>query len=371
MLALVTGGAGFIGSHIVDALLAKGYKVRILDALTEPVHPGGRIPDYLSKEAELIIGDVRDKAAVSKALEGVDVVFHEGAHQGYLPDYSTFFDVNSVGTSMLFEVIAEKKLNVKKIIIASSQAVYGEGQYFCPQHGELQPMPRPIERLAKGQWEHTCPICGETLKNLQATEKLVNPNTQYAISKYSQELIGHNLGRRHGIPVVCLRYSITLGKRQSFYNMYTGILRSFATLLTLGQSPIIFEDGMLMRDYIHIDDVVSANMCVLESPDADYQSFNVGSGISTTVLEFYKEISEYMNSSLKPVMNGEFRVGDVRHIVSSPAKLEALGWKPQKNLRNMIADYLEYLNKAENLEDYFASAMRDMKNKTAIMKSQI
>ncbi|GAE86723.1 UDP-glucose 4-epimerase [Acetivibrio straminisolvens JCM 21531] len=152
--------------------------------------------------------------------------------------------------------------------------------------------------------------------------------------------------------------------------MYTGILRSFATLLTLGQPSVIFEDGMLMRDYIHIDDVVSANMCVLESSEADYQSFNVGSGVSTTVLEFYKEISEYMNSSLKPIMNGEFRVGDVRHIVSSPAKLEALGWKPKKNLRDMIADYLEYLNEAENLDDYFASAMRDMKTKTAIMKAQ-
>ncbi|MDP4179625.1 MAG: NAD-dependent epimerase/dehydratase family protein [Bacillota bacterium] len=370
MKALVTGGAGFIGSHIVDALLGKGYEVRILDALSEPVHPGGAVPSYLSRDAELIVGDIRDKSMVSRALDGVDVVFHEAAHQGYLPDYSRFFDVNSVGTSMLFEVIAEKKLDIKKIVIASSQAVYGEGQYYCPQHGECQPNPRSIERLTEGLWEHSCDICGSTLKNIHAVEKYVNPNTQYAITKYTQELIGHNLGRRHNIPVVCLRYSITLGKRQSFYNMYTGILRSFATLLTLGKQPIIFEDGLLQRDYIHIDDVVSANMRVLESSDADFQSYNVGSGISTNVLEFFKQISEYMDSKIEPLMNGEFRVGDVRHIVSSTSKLEALGWRPQKTLINMIADYLEYLNKAQNLEDYFVSALKDMKNKTAVMKSK-
>ncbi len=370
MIALVTGGAGFIGSHIVDALLEKGYKVRILDALTEPVHPGGRVPEYLSKEAELVVGDVRDKNAVCKALEGVEVVFHQAAHQGYLPDYSTFFDVNSTGTAMLFEVIAEKKLDMKKIIIASSQAVYGEGQYCCPGHGEFQPMPRSTERLAKGKWEHICPVCGKELQNLKAVEEFINPNTQYAMSKYSQEMIGFNLGRRHNIPVVCLRYSITLGKRQSFYNMYTGILRSFATQLKLGRAPVIFEDGLAKRDYIHIDDVASANMHVLESEDADFRAFNVGSGIATTVLEFYKELTKYMNSNIEPVMIGEFRVGDVRHIVSSPARLETLGWKSRKTLRHMIADYLNYLGDSGELEDYFTSAMKDMKSKTAVLKSK-
>ncbi len=370
MIALVTGGAGFIGSHITDELLAKGYKVRILDALAEPVHPNGKVPEYLSKEAELIVGDIRNKELMCKALRGVDVVFHQAAHQGYLQDYSTFFDVNSVGTSMLFEVIAEKKYDIKKIVIASSQAVYGEGQYFCPIHGTFKPMPRTIENLLKGQWEHRCPVCDSIMQNVHVSEEIVDPNTQYAISKYSQELIGHNLGLRHKIPVVCLRYSITLGKRQSFYNLYTGILRSFATQISLGKSPIIFEDGMSQRDYIHIDDVVAANMCVLENPAADFKSFNVGTGISTTVLEFFEELSDSMNSKLEPTMEGEFRVGDVRHIVSSPTRLEALGWKPNKNLRAMMSDYIDYLSQTNSLEDYFDSAINEMRSKTAIRKTK-
>jgi len=369
MIALVTGGAGFIGSHICDSLLKKGYRVRILDSLAEPVHPENRVPEYLPKDVELIIGDIRNKALLSKALDGVDVVFHEAAHQGYLQDYSAFFDVNSVGTAMIFEIIAEKKLTPKKIIIASSQAVYGEGQYYCPEHGRSQPAPRPVEHLMKGQWEHTCAICGEVLKNQQATEELINPNTQYAVSKYSQELIGLNLGLRHKIPVVCLRYSITLGRRQSFYNLYSGILRSFSTQMKLGRSPVIFEDGLLQRDYIHVDDVVEANMCVLENKEADYKVFNVGTGESTTVLDFYGELARIMNSSLKPELTGEFRVGDVRHIVSSPARLQSLGWKPKRNIRDMMQDYLQYLNTQRIIGDPFKTAITDLKNNSAILRS--
>ncbi len=368
MLALVTGGAGFIGSHIVDALLAKGYEVRILDTMKEPEHPGGQIPDYLPKYAEVIVGDIRDKSTVLRALEGVEVVFHEAAHQGYMPDYSTFFDVNSTGTAMLFEAIAEKRLNIKKIVIASSQAVYGEGQYFCKEHGEVNPMPRLIQQLMNRQWEHTCPICGKSMENKKAVETSINPNSQYAMSKYTQEMIGLNLGKRLNIPVVCLRYSIVLGKRQSFFNMYTGILRSFTTQLMFNQAPVIFEDGKMLRDYIHIDDVVEANMKVLEDSRADFQSFNVGSGISTNVLEFYKEVAQNMNSKLMPIINGEFRVGDVRHIVSSSAKLEGLGWRCKKTLHNMIGDYVEYLNTAGNIEDVYAAAIKDMQSKSVIMK---
>ncbi|HEX2927240.1 MAG TPA: SDR family NAD(P)-dependent oxidoreductase [Ruminiclostridium sp.] len=371
MLALVTGGAGFIGSHIVDALLAKGYKVRILDSLSEPVHRGRRIPDYLSRDAELIVGDIRDKATVLKALDGVEVIFHEAAHQGYMQDYSTFFDVNSVGTAMLFEAVCEKKADIKKIVIASSQAVYGEGRYFCKNHGEFKPAPRPISQLRDKQWEHLCPVCGTPMENLRVIETTIDPNTQYAMSKYTQEMIGFNLGKRHNIPVVCLRYSIVLGKRQSFYNMYTGILRSFAVQLLHDRAPVIFEDGRMLRDYIHIDDVVKANMRVLEDSRADFQAYNVGSGVSTSVLEFYNKIAELMNSKHKPIMSEEFRVGDVRHIVSSVSKLEGLGWSCKKPLKDMISDYLEYLNSAGNIEDIFADAMKEMKSRTVIMQSGV
>ncbi|RCX12542.1 dTDP-L-rhamnose 4-epimerase [Anaerobacterium chartisolvens] len=369
MRALVTGGAGFIGSHIVDSLLLKGYEVRILDVLAGPVHRGGRKPAYLSGEAELIIGDVRDKDAVLRAIDGVDVIFHEAAEQGYMQNYSKFFHVNSVGTALLFEAIAEKRQDVRKIVIASSQAVYGEGRYFCAEHGNFSPMPREIQHLEQGRWEHVCPVCGRAMGSIKAEEAFINPNTQYAVSKYTQEMIGFNLGRRHNIPVVCLRYSIVLGKRQSFYNMYTGILRSFAVQLMLGQAPVIFEDGRMQRDYIHVDDVAEANMCVLESAGADFKAFNVGSGISTDVLSFYSEVAGCMGSGLKPVMNGEFRVGDVRHIVSSPSGLQRLGWSFSRSVHDMVSDYIEYLNKAERVDDCFALAMKEMKEKTIIMKS--
>jgi len=370
LLTLVTGGCGFIGSHLVDELLRRGYRVRILDSLVETVHENGRPPAYLSPDAELIRADIRDKDAVAKALRGVEVVFHLAAHQGYLPDYSTFFDVNSVGTALLFEVIAEERLDLRKVIVASSQAVYGEGHYRCREHGVFQAMPRPLARLRQGLWEHVCPVCGGPVENLLAEESRINPNTQYAMSKYTQELIALNLGRRHGIPVVNLRYSITLGSRQSFRNAYSGILRSFALRMRLKKRPIIFEDGLSLRDYIHIDDLIAAHMYVLDTPAADYRVFNVATGQATSVLNFFQELNQYMGGGFEPEMNGDFRVGDVRHIVSSPDALMALGWSPRKGIKEMIADYLTYLDQAGDLKDYFEGAMAVMQASAAIQRAQ-
>jgi dTDP-L-rhamnose 4-epimerase len=221
---LVTGGAGFIGSHIVDRLLENGYDVRILDNLEPRVHPKGR-PLWIPKEAEFIQGDVRDKETLSKALNGIQVVYHEAAYQDYMPDFSKFFHTNTVGTSLIYEIIVEKRLDVKKVIVASSQAVYGEGQYRCRNadcgirnEQAIQPKSRPREQLEKGEWELKCPYCNAEMENLMLSEEYANPYNQYAISKYAQELAAIRLGKLHGIPTTALRYSITQGPRQSLYN---------------------------------------------------------------------------------------------------------------------------------------------------------
>jgi dTDP-L-rhamnose 4-epimerase len=362
---LVTGGAGFIGSHTADALLAGGHEVRILDNLLPPVHQGQK-PGYLKHEIDFIKGDVRDKTAMAKALEGVDAVYHLAAYQGFLPDYSNFFHTNAAGTAMLFEVIAERKISLHKVIVASSQAVYGEGKYFCPAHGQVYPAARPVERLLEGDWEVKCPLCGHKCEEQLTDEQVVNPETQYAMSKYTQEMIALNLGKRHGIPAVCLRYSITQGPRQSFYNAYSGILRIFAVRMLNGQSPVAYEDGLMKRDYVHIKDVVAANLLVLEKQEADYQVYNVGSGKPITVLEYANKLKERIGTDIDPVLPGEFRLGDVRHIISDVSRLKNLGWTVEYGLDDIIRDYLEWVKSFGPVADHFAQAEVDLKSSGAI-----
>ncbi len=254
MKVLVTGGAGFIGSHTVDALLAKGHKIRIMDSLEPPVHLRGK-PDYIPEEAEFIRGDVRNKADWKRTLEGVDLVFHFAAYQDYLTDFSRFFDVNSRGTALLYEAVVERKLPVEKVIVVSSQAVYGEGKYECSEDGIVCPDPRSLDQLERGEWEPPCPKCGGKIKMQLTDETRVNPQNQYAISKYSQELIGLALGRRYKIPTVYLRYSIVQGPRQSSYNLYSGALRAFALSTYFRKRSVIYEDGLQLRDYVNIEDV--------------------------------------------------------------------------------------------------------------------
>ncbi|MDZ7265095.1 MAG: NAD-dependent epimerase/dehydratase family protein, partial [candidate division KSB1 bacterium] len=256
MNCLVTGGAGFIGSHTVDALLARGYRVRILDNLSKPVHLKGK-PGYLPADAEFMLGDVRNKDDWEKALQGVDVVFHFAAYQDYLPDFSKFFYVNSMGTALLYEIIVEKRLNIQKVIVASSQAVYGEGKYRCPKCNRIKfPDLRTENDLMNGRWNHRCQDCGATLQAMWTNENRVNPQNQYALSKYSQEQLSLNLGKRYQIPTVCLRYSIVQGPRQSIYNAYSGACRIFSLSLFFDRQPPVYEDGNQVRDFVNIHDVV-------------------------------------------------------------------------------------------------------------------
>ena len=301
MNVLVTGGAGFIGSHTVDRLISKGHKVKILDNLQKPVHLKGK-PDYINKEAEFILGDVRDKTTLEKAMDGVDAIYHLAAYQDYLPDFSTYFHVNSVSTALIYEIINEKNLPVKKVIVASSQAVLGEGLYRCREHGELIPDIRLEEQLSKGDWEHHCPHCGEYMQYLPTPEHRTNPQNQYAMSKISQEMIAINLGKRYGIPSVAMRYSIVQGPRQSFYNAYSGAMRIFALHLYFDKQPTIYEDGMQIRDYVNYQDVVDANVMVLENEKADYQGFNVGGGKPFTVMDFYNKVQQVTGKKVEPVI---------------------------------------------------------------------
>ncbi len=369
MKILVTGGAGFIGSYTVDRLLEKGCEVRILDNLQKPVHLKGK-PDYVPEKAEFIVGDVRDKTTLENAIRGVDVIYHFAAYQDYLPDFSTYFHVNSVSTALIYEIINEKKLPVKKVIVASSQAVLGEGLYRCQTHGEMIPDIRFEEQLSSGDWEHHCPGCGKYMQYLITPEEKVNPQNQYAMSKYSQEQIAINLGKRYEIPSVALRYSIVQGPRQSFYNAYSGAMRIFNLHLYFDKQPTIYEDGMQIRDYINYQDVVDANILVLENDKADYQSFNVGGGKSYTVADFYKRVQEVTGKHIDPIIAKYYRYGDTRHIVSDISKLKALGWEPKVAIEKSVFEYWQYLSSQSNIEDILDYAEKTMKNKSVVRAVQ-
>lgn len=357
---LVTGGAGFIGSHTVDALIKKGHKVRLLDSLAKPVHLYGK-PNYLNKEAEFILGDVRNRSSWEKSLKGIDIVFHLAAYQDYLPDFSKYFEINAKGTALLYEIVVKKKLPITKIIVASSQSVYGEGHYKCENGHRVFPEQRSIEDMKKKIWDFICPHDSHKLSPQWTTEEdLTTPHNSYGISKYTQEKIALNLGKRYKIPTVALRYSIVQGPRQSPFNLYSGALRIFVTHLLAGQPPIIFEDGQQIRDYINIYDVIAANLLVLENKKADYQIFNVGGGRKWTVADFYKTAEKALGTKIKPDTSSLFRVGDTRHIFSSINRIKSLGFRPQHSIEESIKSYAEWVKTLPNFKKMIKASQKTL-----------
>ena len=293
MRALLTGGAGFIGSHTADALLREGYRVRVLDSLEEPVHPGRRRPDYLDARIEFVRGDVRDATVLLDALRGCDVVYHFAAFQDYLPTFSRFFDVNVTSTALIYELIVREALPVKKVIVASSQAALGEGLYLDANGRSVLPDIRPTSQLERGEWELCAPSGHAGPLRWQPTDETVaNPQNQYGLSKLAEERVALSLGKRYGIPSVAMRYSIVQGPRQSFYNAYSGACRVFCLNFHLGREPMIYEDGHQVRDFVNIQDVVDANLRVLQDERADYEMFNVGGDKAHTVIEFATVVAE-------------------------------------------------------------------------------
>lgn len=343
---LITGGAGFIGSHLADAFAGKGYKVRILDNLTKPVHRG-RMPLYIQRKGyEFIRGDVRSKSDWLRALKGVEYVYHFAAYQDQRPDFSSFFKVNTVSTALLYELIAANNLPVKKVVFASTQFVYGDGAYRCAHRdGIFYPEPRRIQRLEKGQWEIVCPhSLSADFVPFQENQP-VNPPNAYALSKLAAEKLAMRFAKTYGIPTVALRYSIVQGPRQSPYNLYSGALRIFTTQALAGKPITVYEDGKQMRDFIHIKDAVAATFLAAQSKKANFEIINIGGGKSYRVLDFAKLVKK-ITKSVSPIIIGGFRRTDTRHAVSSIKKAEnLLGWKPHRKPKEAIAEYVRWLKK--------------------------
>lgn len=358
---LVTGGAGFIGSHTVDRLISEGFEVVILDNLQKPVHLKGK-PDYLNSKAKFILGDVKDKNTLLDAMKDVEYIYHFAAYQDYLPDFSNFFHTNAVSTALIYEIIVEKKLPVKKLIVASSQFVQGEGLYKDVNGNPVSPSLRTIEQLEKGDWNWR-DISGNLMIWQWTPETHVNPPNAYAMSKHSQELQAIRFGKRYGIPSVALRYSIVQGSRQSFYNAYSGACRIFSLSYFFGKQPTIYEDGNQLRDFVNIHDVVDANLLVLKNNKADYEVFNVGGGKDYTVKEFDRTVAKIFNKEdIKPKINNEFRFGDTRNACSDISKIRKLGFNPSRNINDSINEYKEYLESQTDIEDIMEYAESKMKN---------
>ena len=376
MNILVTGGAGFIGSHTVDALIASGHDVRVLDNLSPTVHPHQKA-GHVHPGARFILGDVRDKAVLAAAMEDVDAIFHFAAYQDYLPDFSTFFHVNAVSTALIYEIIVEKKLagKIQRVVVAASQAVMGEGRYQCPACFEktgqyIYPDIRSESRLKAGLWDHVCPDCGQTLQWVKSDETVVNPGNQYAVSKQAQEKITLTLGRRYDIPSVVMRYSIVQGPRQSLYNAYSGAMRIFALSLMMDKAPLIFEDGCQIRDFVNIQDVVAANLLVLADSRAVGRIFNVGGQRAWTVTQFYDTMQKVIGKFRDPVLGGYYRFGDTRHIFSDTGRLCALGWKPGQGIEDSIRDYWAFLGRAKGDPGILEHARAQMEKMEVIRRVQ-
>jgi dTDP-L-rhamnose 4-epimerase len=362
---LVTGGAGFIGSHTVDHLLARGYEVRILDNLQHRVHPGGP-PNYLPREAELLIGDVAKRSDMERALSGIDFVMHLAAYQDYLPDFSTFLHVNAESTALIFELIVERRLPIRKLVFASSQSVAGEGSYSCIEHGLLAPDPRPPAQLALGDWELRCPHCGRVMTPEPILESVCRPHTAYAISKYTTELLAKSLGSRYGVPTACMRYTYVQGSRNSFFNAYSGICRRFALRISNGLPPVCYEDGRQLRDYVNVADVARANVLVMESDADQHAVYNVGGGHGVSVLEFARIMLNTYESQVEPEVPGEYRVGDTRHTVSDISAMGRLGWKPTVPVEQNVTEYVEWMAGFANTAEYLSEAERVMREQGVI-----
>lgn len=370
MKILIMGGAGFIGSRTADKLLRDGHYVKILDCLKKPVHLKG-FPDYIDKnKVEFIFGDVRDQEVLTYALQNIDAVYHLAAYQDYLPDFSTYFSINSVSTALLYEIIIAKQLPVQKVIVASSQAVMGEGLYRCQEHGEFMPDIRTEEQLSKEDWSIKCPQCGRNAQHLQSDESVKNPQNQYAMSKYSQEQMAINFGKRYNISSVALRYSIVQGARQSFYNAYSGAMRIFSLYLYFNKAPVIYEDGRQIRDFVNIKDVVDANIKVLIDDRSNYEVFNVGGGKTISVKDFYNKMLEIHDKNITPIIDGSYRYGDTRNIFSDISKLKRLGWEPKYSVEDSIREYKNYLEKQMDIEDILDYAQHQMKKLNVVRQAR-
>jgi len=348
---LITGGAGFIGSHLADLLIEKGYQVRALDNLDPQVHGENAVrPDYLHPEVELIVGDVRDHSAVQKALDGCDYLVHFAAAVGvgqsmYRMEHYT--SVNSLGAAVVLEEAVKQRGKLKKMLVASSMSIYGEGYYSCSDCGKFAPELRPNEQLAERNWEVFCPECGRPALPIAVPEtKPLYPTSIYAINKRSHEEMFLAAGQAYEIPSTAMRFFNVYGTRQALSNPYTGVGAIFASRLLNDSPPVIFEDGLQSRDFIHVSDLVRACWMALENPASDYQTLNVGTGKQTSILEIGKAIAGELG---KPddnfIIRNQFRAGDIRHCFADTAKTEnILGFTSSIDFSDGVRDLCEWVS---------------------------
>ena len=368
---LVTGGAGFIGSYIVDYLIEAGNEVVIFDNLDPQVHPHGEKPDYLNTDAYYINGDVRDIEALKKAVAGAEQVYHMAAAVGVgqsMYQIAKYVEVNTGGTANLLDVLTNNKNKVEKVVVASSMSSYGEGRYHCSTHGILSPDLRPVSQMQNGDWEVRCPDCGELMSpRLTGEEKPQICNSIYALTKKDQEEMTIMWGKAYDIPTTALRFFNVYGPRQSLSNPYTGVCAIFMSRIKNDHRPVVYEDGLQTRDFISVEDIARACIESMNNPKADHQVFNVGTGKATSIEEVANTLAQIYGKDIEPDITKAFRKGDVRHCISDPAKIfNAIGFKAQIDFDPGMEELIEWTETAA-AEDLFEKAASELSDKGLIV----
>ena len=360
---LVTGGAGFVGSHLVDALLERGERVRVIDNLDPLAHPGPE-PRFLDREAELVVADVGDRAAVDRALDGVDRVFHLAGVVGNgesMVNVRKAVDANSGGTATLLEAVIERRDTIRRVVVASSMVVYGEGAYECSEHGSVPPR-RPPERLRRREWEPVCPECERELAPVPIREEQrLAPTSVYGITKREQESLALVLGDAYGIESVALRYLNIYGPRQALANPYTGVAAIFAARILAGRPPRVFEDGGQLRDLVHVSDVVRATLTAMDAERAPGHAINVATGARTRVIDLARTIAHALGSDLEPDVTQEFRAGDIRHCFADTALArDLLGFEAATALADGLPELARWVA-TESVQERGDEAVADLR----------
>jgi dTDP-L-rhamnose 4-epimerase len=361
---LITGGAGFVGSHVADGLLAAGHSVRVLDDLTPQVHPSGP-PEYLSSDVELIRGDVRDPNLLRDVLRGVDVIYHFAATVGVgqsMYEISRYMSVNTLGTAELLQAILDNKPSIQKLVVASSMSIYGEGRYVCTVCSRVAAPPvRSIAQLKRGEWDLRCAECNGVLGPLPTAEgKPSEINSMYALSKRDQEELCLIYGRTYGLPVTALRFFNIYGTRQALSNPYTGVAAVFGSRMLNGNAPLVFEDGEQMRDFVSIHDIVRANLLAMERPESDGEVINVGCGRPVTIRRVAELLAEALGREVTPIITNKFRAGDIRHCYADITKArKLLGYEPQVTHEAGFRELAEWLS-GQKAEDKAETMLREL-----------
>ena len=371
---LVTGGAGYIGSHLVDRLVSAGYAVAVLDNLDPQVHRTGTWPSYANPRARYVRGDVRDRAVFEPLIVAADAVVHFGAAVSVgqsMYQIDRYVDVNTRGTALLLDILVNARHNVKKVIVASSIGVYGEGAYRCPACGPVAPGIRPAEQLAARDWEQRCPRCGAHVTSLPTPEdKALYRDNIYSMTKYHQEEMVLLIGKTYGIPAVAPRFFNVYGPRQSLSNPYAGVAAIWLSRLMNGKQPVVFEDGGQLRDFVSIHDVVDCLMLMLEQPGADFLPVNVGSGRTVTILEIARLLARLLGAPIDPLVTRTGRKFDIRHNTADIARARTtLGFEPRVTLEQGFGELIEWAKTTPDVaEDFFDRALRELQDKGLLVE---